>query len=466
MPSSDRSYGELGLILRRALPSESPSDRRLRAHSKKKTKPTDLLINGHSGSESNARQSAEHQGHKKSKSTHRPSQSISEKSKRSPSYGNNQKNGNPHGHPPSPATYPSRCSGRQRNTPLLLELHNPLQWMTMTSRLFRPTSFASLEVAKVMSLWLQDHGRLRQECGWQFKDVFQTLPENIDAVKKTPVVSHKKGVHHEHPDVVLHWQYLVAPHSIEKDTPLVELNGQLGFQKDYCIDKQNLWDDWSSPLPFVFFHPYLPLYIDTRREGSLARYVRRSCRPNAMLETYLAEGSTYHFWLVSDRQIAQDEQITIPWDFRLAKDERGRKTVELLGLGDEEMSELPDYDPSQAEHYDYLHGWLGEVLSNYGGCACDLGTDCAFVRFWQKYINRSHTKPGASKKKSRKPKPPAASPTSTGHATNSRAPSEGHGDDGGENDSGSARSKPPSRDMTPARQRIVRHSRNTKRTYR
>lgn len=416
---------------------------------KKTKKPNDLHLNGHSGSESNTKQTADHPGHKKSKSSHRPSQSISSTAKRSPSYG--QKNGNPHGHPPSPATTPPDVAAESGElhtySSSLIALHND----DRDIQIVQTNSFHKLEISNALSLWLRDHEKLQAETGWDFKDVFQAAPASAESIK-TPRVTVLQKKQPISPDAVLHLQYLATPSptAIEKDTPLVELNGQLGYQKDYCSDPINRWEELSSPLPFVFFHPMLPLYIDTRREGSIARYVRRSCRPNAMIDTYLSEGSEYHFWLVSDRRIAPNEQVTISWDFRFGNEERSKKTLQLLGLADEETSSgQPDYDPNQVELYTGLQAWLVQILSEHGGCACDLGRDCAFVRFYRKYISRSQSKSG-SKKKSRKSKTHAISPTSTGQATNSRAPSEGQGDDGADNDSGSSRSKPPSRDMTPA----------------
>lgn len=412
---------------------------------KKKAKPNDAQVNGHTGSEINAKQvydtSSIHQ-HKKSKSTHRSSQSISSQNpKRSPPY---HKPGNPHGHPPSPATTPP-------DLPLEAEIHNYSSgFMNLYNddsdvSLVQTNSFASLVISNVLSLWLRDRDKLKQETGCDFSDVFETLPSNIDELKRPPVMGHTKK---QTQDAVLHWQYLSTPSAIEKDVPLVELNGQIGIQKNYCEDPENRWAELSSPLPFVFFHPLLPIYIDTRKEGSVARYVRRSCKPNAVLETYLSGGSEYHFWLVSDRQIAPNEQITIPWDFRWPKDDRTRM-LQLLGLGDEDTSIQPEFDVNEVERYQTIASWIYTVLSEYGGCACDLRDDCAFVRFYRTYITRTQTRSNATKKKSRKPKTNAVSPTSTG---NSRAPSEGQGDDGADNDSGSSRSKPPSRDMTPARQ--------------
>jgi hypothetical protein len=417
---------------------------------KKKAKP-ELHLNGQSGSDTNNTKHASEQtpthSHKKSKSTHRPSQSISssQNPKRSPSYG--QKNGNPHCHPPSPATTPPDVHSEpdvHSYSSGFMSLYKDDNDISVV----QTNSFVSLIISNVLSIWLRDHGKLKQETGCDFDEVFQTLPSNIDSIKKTPVVEHKELP--IAPDTVLHWQYLSAPHAIEKDVPLIELNGQIGIQKDYCDDPENRWPELSSPLPFVFFHPMLPIYIDTRKEGSRARYVRRSCKPNAVVDTYLSGGSEYHFWLVSDRKIAPNEQITIPWDFRLPKTDMLRM-LQLLGLGDEESNPLPEFDPNEVDKYQTIASWIYTILSEYGGCACDLGDGCAFYRFHRTYINRSQPKANGTRKKSRKPKANNISPTSTGHATNSRAPSEGQGDDGAD-DSGSSRSKPPSRDLTPAQQ--------------
>ncbi|KAI0387457.1 hypothetical protein F5Y04DRAFT_4756 [Hypomontagnella monticulosa] len=415
---------------------------------KKKAKPTDLTPNGYSDSNTNPKHdhAPTHQ-HKKSKSTHRPSQSISSQNpKRSPSYG--QKPGNLHIHPPSPATTPP-------DVPHELEIQYSSAFLNLYKddndvSIVETNSFASLSISNVLSLWLRDHDKLRTETGCNFSDVFQSLPSNIDSIKATPRLESKKlpvG-----PDTIVQWRHLRTTETIDKEVPLIELNGQIGIQKDYCEDPENRWQELSSPLPFVFFHPMLPIYIDTRKEGSNARYVRRSCKPNAVLDTYLSDGTEYHFWLVSDRRIAPSEQITIPWEFNLQKDV-ARRWEQLLGLGDEEAGAQPDYNEKETETYQSIASWVHAILSEYGGCACDLGSDCAFARFHRTYIFKpqqlSKEVKGA-KKKARKPKTNAISPTSTGYATNSRAPSEGHGDDGVDNDSGSSRSKPPSRDMTPA----------------
>ncbi|KAI1817492.1 hypothetical protein GGS20DRAFT_11121 [Poronia punctata] len=415
---------------------------------KKKGKPSEVGLNGHGGSDNSMRQAHDashvHQ-HKKSKSTHRPSQSIgSHAAKRSPSY--SQKPANSNGHPPSPATTPA-------DLPHESEIHNYSSGFMDLYREERDVatvqtnSFASLIISNLISSWPRDREKMRQETGCDYEDVFQDLPSNIDAIKASPRVMTKKLPVSS--DMIVSWRYLVTPEAVEKDTPLMELNGQIGIQKDYCQDPSNRWQDLSAPLPFVFFHPMLPLYIDTRREGSQARYVRRSCKPNAVLDTYLSDETEYHFWLLSDRPIRAHEQITIPWEFNLQKDVAGR-WLQLLGLN-EDVEKQPEFNEKETETYQSIAAWVHTILSEYGGCACDLGPECAFARFHRTYIARPSGKErGIKQKKNRKQKASNVSPTSTGQATNSRSPSEGHFDDGVDNDSGSAQSKPPSRDMTPA----------------
>ncbi|KAL0933215.1 phd finger and set domain-containing protein [Colletotrichum truncatum] len=415
---------------------------------KKKPKPTDLQLNGHPTGQENAKHgSPSDHPHptKKTKTSHRPSHSTSsQNAKRSPSYGNGRSQ--PNGHPPSPATTPP-------DLPSDFQIHNYSDGFLSLIKeqdvpIVQTNSFASLTISNTMSLWLREPDRMRQETGEEFNDVFAKLPADLESQKRPLQVESKKlplG-----PDMVLPWQYLVTPSAIEKDVPLLELNGQIGFQKDYCADPDNLWEELSSPLPFVFFHPMLPLYIDTRREGSLARFVRRSCKPNVVLDTYLSGQSEYHFWLVSDRYIAANEQITLPWDFRLPKKGKARM-LHLLGLGDDDTRAQDEPDMDDVE-YQRISGWVHRILSEYGGCACDLGPNCAFARFHRHYHAKIQSRPTVTKKK-RKPKTSTISPTSTGHATNSRAASEGHQDDpDADGRSVSERSKPPSRDRTPARQ--------------
>ncbi|KAJ4131553.1 SET domain-containing protein 3 [Fusarium equiseti] len=416
---------------------------------KKRSKPADLLMNGHASPQENGRHN--HAGDQQpppKKAKHRSSQSVSSQApKRSPSYGNGRSNT---AHPPSPATTPP-------DLPEDFQIHQYSQgFYNLYNARDVPDShnnaFASLAIPTALSRWLRDPNTMRSEVGRRHSEVFQKTPTNLEVNKPKLEVGDTTRTLDD--GKALRWRFLKSSTPIEKDVPLVELNGAIGFQKDYCTDPANLWADLSSPLPFVFFHPVLPLYIDTRQEGSLARYVRRSCKPNAQLDTYLSDESEYHFWIVSDRYISANEQITLPWDFRLEKSVHAR-WLNLLGLSDDDSSSNAETPVDETE-YMAISNWMNRILSEYGGCACDLDNNCAFARFHRQYLHGKPQVRGPAKKKPRKSKTQAISPTSTGQTITSRATSEGHIEDSADHDnrsqSGSLRSKPPSRDLTPLRQ--------------
>lgn len=414
---------------------------------KKKLKPSELQVNGFVDHDAHKNGSPQdHHPQTKKTKGHRSNQSVSSQIKRSPPFSARP---HPHAHPPSPAHTPPdlpnsfQVHGYSERF-LTLYDHDPPSSSTNT--------FASLEVTNSMSLWLHDPEKLEQDAGCRKEDVFQRLKVAFDELRWPELRPVQKDTTMN--NTTLHWRYLVAPTYFQQAGRITELNGFVGFQRDYCQDVQSRWHDAPHPQPFVFFHPRLPLYIDTRQEGSTCRFVRRSCRANTALETFIAGGgSEYHFWLISERQIAAGEQLTIPWDFRFPSNHSSRY-LHLLNLGDEEGVQFDNAEATD-EEYEQLSQLIQLVLSDHGGCACDLGSDCAFARFHRSYHARSHSQSiGSKSKKSRRVRQNHVSPTSTGHATNSRAASEGQGDTYDEDDnrsaSGSIRSKPQSRDLTPS----------------
>jgi uncharacterized protein len=414
---------------------------------KKKPKPSELQVNGfhdHDGLRNGSPQ--EHHSHTKKKG-HRSNQSINSQLKRSPPFNSRP---NTHAHPPSPAHTPP-------DLPIDFQVHS---YSDNFLRLYddddafqhSPTnSFASLSVTNLMSAWLRDPQTLHNDTGIENpEDHFQQLKIPVETLKWPELVIKTKDTTIN--DITLSWRYLITPTALSQTGRIGELNGIVGFQKDYCDNAENQWPDMAHSRPFIFFHPRLPLCIDTRTEGSICRYVRRSCRANTILETFIASRSAYHFWLVSERPLAANEQITLPWDFRFPAHIRSRY-LHQLNLGDEDGTPF-DGGSINEEEYNQLAQMVHNVLSDHGGCACDLGNDCAFARFHRNYHGRSHVQSnGVKSRKGRRPKQNHVSPTSTGHATNSRAASEGQPDHCDEDDSrsvsGSSRSKPHSRDLTP-----------------
>ena len=415
---------------------------------KKKTKPSDVQVNGyhdHDGHRNGSPQ--EHHTHAKKAKGHRSTQSVSSQIKRTPPYGSRT---NSHTHPPSPAHTPP-------DLPKDFEVHSfsdTFQHLFDNDKLFQRNDYntSPLEVTNRMTSWLNNPEQLKEDTGVSEKEAFQRIRADRDQLPFPALrVEHKEVMIN---DTIRHFRSLIARVPIKYECAIGELNGVVGFQKDYCVDPSNRWTELVHPAPFVLFpSSHLPLCIDARNQGSDCRYARRSCRPNATVDTMIAHGSDYHFWLVSERQISAGEQITLPWDFRFPSDRRSRY-LHLLNLGEVDGPPFDGADITEDE-YETLTSVTYLVLSEYGGCACELGADCAFARFHRNYHGRLHNQSNGvkSKKGSARKSKNHVSPTSTGHATNSRAASEGQQDQYDDDDSRSSaesvRSKPNSRDLTP-----------------
>jgi hypothetical protein len=414
---------------------------------KKKLKPAELQANGYHDYDGHKSPQEQHQHTKKTKG-HRPSQSVSS-IKRTPPF-----TARPHNtHPPSPAHTPP-------DLPENFQVHgysdifrSSYDHQTSSVETATINNFAGIPVLKSMSDWLSNPATLLSETGIkpeEKKTVFQYFKPGftLDSLKwpSLHVETRNTIVDGEQ----IRWRQLhISTASTGDSTVLGEIIGFVSYQMEYCNNVENRWKDAPHPKPFVFFPPRIPLAIDTRQEGTQCRFIRRSCRSNTKLETFILNDSEYHFLLVSDRPLAANEQLTIPWEFKVADELRGFLPSPL-----EEDGASSDLADMTEEQYEQLSQIIHIVLSDHGGCACDLGNDCAFARFHRDFQGRLHTQTSGTKaKKGRKPKN-HVSPTSTGHATNSRAASEGQqeqfDEDDGRSISGSIRSKPRSRDLTPS----------------
>jgi uncharacterized protein len=419
---------------------------------KKKPKPSELQVNGyHHDHEAGhgTKAGSPLEGHiKKSKNGHRSHHSISSQAaKRSPPHNHRHHS---HGHPISPATTPPDLPDNFRIHSYSKQLQDIYNNDPGAQQL-QANSFASLAVTGTMSDWLRDPEKLRADAGVEDSlDVFQMVKPDVDLAAHSWAKLQVESKEIPANDSILRLRYLCVVEPLRNNALVGELKGVVGFQKDYYNEETDRYTKTCHPAPFVFFHPRLPLYIDTRREGSQCRYIRRSCRSNTTLDTYITNHSEYHFCIVNERPLRSGEQVTLPWDFRFKTEVKARYLY-LLGLSDEDIAGEPEVTDFE---YVELSALIDNVLSDYGGCACGLEADCAFARFHRNYMGRLPAVPNGSRnKKGRKPKQ-HVSPTSTGHATNSRDASEGQqepydGEDDSRSTSGSIQGKPRSRDMTP-----------------
>jgi hypothetical protein len=311
-------------------------------------------------------------------------------------------------------------------------------------------SYANIIVSNDLRTWLNDVEALKEVTnGLTQQYVFHRWDGPIEELEQTSpgVTMHSQvdtsiKIQGEHP--VMQW--LTADAAAQTEAYFGELKGAIGKIEDYYEDPSNRWAELNHPEPFVFFHDKLPIFMDCRDEGTKLRYIRRSCQPNVKMQIII-RGTDFHFCMVSMRDIAEGEELTIPWHIR------GREW--------EIMRALNSSGNISREDHVHMSTWFTGVLANFGGCACArTGSACSLDRFDLRNNSQSTGMNGHSLKpgKPRKLKKGAIhiSPLSTGRATNSRAGSEAviHGDM--EDDladsrsiSNSSRSKPSSRDITP-----------------
>ncbi|KAJ9652727.1 SET domain-containing protein 3 [Neophaeococcomyces mojaviensis] len=234
------------------------------------------------------------------------------------------------------------------------------------------------------------------------------------------------------------WKSVRLESDVRRNTVVGEIRGQVGTLEEYCHQLQgpNRWKDLSHPDPFVFFHPHMDIYIDSRRSGTKFRYIRRSCDPNVTLRSYITADDEIHHCFVANKDISAGTELTATWYLSgpLFVNEPSRDNKEQL------FQERCDY--------------ISQILANFGDCACGL-SKCLLEGF----DRRSSLKPPeptpkqtAVRKKRTKPKH-AISPLSTGQANNSRANSETikgqDEDDDQKSSSGSSHTGVRSRDLTP-----------------
>ncbi|XP_052285813.1 serine-rich adhesin for platelets-like isoform X2 [Dreissena polymorpha] len=110
---------------------------------------------------------------------------------------------------------------------------------------------------------------------------------------------------------------LEASCNIPNGQPIIEVIGKVMTKQQY--DKDNFGQRQLSP--FVFFYGTvfdLDLVIDASDYGNDARFIRRSCQPNAAVHHVVAGGQA-HFITVATKEIPERTEITIPFDYDYKK---------------------------------------------------------------------------------------------------------------------------------------------------
>ncbi|XP_077285218.1 SET domain-containing protein upSET [Arctopsyche grandis] len=111
---------------------------------------------------------------------------------------------------------------------------------------------------------------------------------------------------------------LIATKDMADDSPIIELRGKYMLSTQHKPQPQLSSRVGSQrPGPFLFFYR-LPqdstqICIDTRTYGNEARFIRRSCKPNAELQHCIIKGAL-HVYLVTVGSVQSNTEITIRHD--------------------------------------------------------------------------------------------------------------------------------------------------------
>ena len=109
-------------------------------------------------------------------------------------------------------------------------------------------------------------------------------------------------------------RFLVATMYLPPNTPVVELRGKYMLSTQHRSSHPQGRQHIQRPGPFVFFYR-LPrdgteVCVDTRTYGNDARFVRRSCKPNAEVKHCIEKG-TLHLYIVTTIAVEKNAEITI-----------------------------------------------------------------------------------------------------------------------------------------------------------
>lgn len=219
--------------------------------------------------------------------------------------------------------------------------------------------------------------------------------------------------------------------------------GEVAFTKSRQDEFKNQFDVLCHPKLYVLFHPNLPIYIDARKCGSHARFVRRSCRPNLEVRTVVVEKQVC-FGLFAKDAIRTGTPLTLSWDCG--------ETPEASELARESV----EWNMVRAKTLNKLANRTIQLTKKIGDCQCSGGNDCPLAKIKN---GASVLKPPSANGIRRKlpvkgnPSTEPSMPVASKEPSPERGSAVPNDDDEDDNRSvsvPSSRSKPRSRDLTPS----------------
>ncbi|XP_016129145.1 SET domain-containing protein 5 isoform X1 [Sinocyclocheilus grahami] len=113
-----------------------------------------------------------------------------------------------------------------------------------------------------------------------------------------------------------HRKILRAARNLDPETLIIEYRGKVMLRQQFEVNGHF----FKKPYPFVLFYSKfneVEICVDARTFGNDARFIRRSCTPNAEVRHMIAEGMI-HLCIYAVAQISKDSEVTIGFDYEFS----------------------------------------------------------------------------------------------------------------------------------------------------
>ncbi|XP_051751964.1 histone-lysine N-methyltransferase SETD5 isoform X3 [Ctenopharyngodon idella] len=113
-----------------------------------------------------------------------------------------------------------------------------------------------------------------------------------------------------------HRKILRAARNLDPETLIIEYRGKVMLRQQFEVNGHF----FKKPYPFVLFYSKfneVEMCVDARTFGNDARFIRRSCTPNAEVRHMIAEGMI-HLCIYAVAQISKDSEVTIGFDYEFS----------------------------------------------------------------------------------------------------------------------------------------------------
>ncbi|XP_041080254.1 histone-lysine N-methyltransferase SETD5-like isoform X4 [Polyodon spathula] len=110
-----------------------------------------------------------------------------------------------------------------------------------------------------------------------------------------------------------HRKILRAARDLMPNTLIIEYRGKVMLKQQFEVNGQF----FKKPYPFVLFYSKfneVEMCVDARTFGNDARFIRRSCAPNAEVRHVIADGMI-HLCIYGSTRITKDTEVTIGFDY-------------------------------------------------------------------------------------------------------------------------------------------------------